>query len=794
MPQQKTPIEITSFSKGLVTEVNPLSFPPDASLDEQNFILNRDGTRDRRLGMDYETNYVLRNSNVAYSELPNLDIGLYRWENIASVPEQTAVVIWIGNRLYFNDLTNESISSETFSGLLTLENFPPTAKLSMTSIDGRLIVACGQEEVAVVSYVNNTMEVKYLRLLVRDTFGVEDLYSNSDTNFQEIDLRDSNNVQFRPKFKTDTHVYNLRNQTWGSPKRSHIEYAQSYDPIENFHTAAYYENDSYEDIKPVDGVQKYTLGDKGVLPSNSDITHYGMAPDSDDDPPTDNFYARTLFDVPLGNTEAPRGFFIIDALRRGTSRLEAYEAMMNRNPKNYTTNNKYGLSVDINSLPLDLTPNGAATVEEYAGRVWYAGFSGDVVDGDAYSPKLSSYVLFSKLVESATDINKCYQSGDPTSEETPDIVGTDGGFVRISGAYNIRKLVNLGSGLAVLAQNGIWVVLGETEDAGFTASGFQVIKVSDYSLLSPRSAVEVDNGLVYWSEDGIYSLSKNEVGAFKASNITQNTIQKYYDSIDISDKEKATGSFDPYERKIRWLFGENKELIFDVNMGAFTKNTIEPSLAKLVAPVETPSFSVGTITEDVYSAGEFVEAGGELVQVTTSIRNSGFRSTKYLTIVDNGGIIYYTFSLYNNQKFKDWESVDGTGVDAEAFLLTGYMNGGDNQRSKQVPYLTIHMFQTETVLGEDFELQNQSSCKVTSQWDWTNNVNSNRWGREFEAYRLKRVYFTEAGDFDNGHYLVTTKNKLRGSGKALSLRFKTEPERDCKLIGWSMLVGTKNNV
>ena len=58
MPQSKTPVELTSFSKGLITEANPLTFPPDASVDEQNFVLNRNGTRSRRLGMDWEDGYT----------------------------------------------------------------------------------------------------------------------------------------------------------------------------------------------------------------------------------------------------------------------------------------------------------------------------------------------------------------------------------------------------------------------------------------------------------------------------------------------------------------------------------------------------------------------------------------------------------------------------------------------------------------------------------------------------------------------------------------------------------------
>lgn len=83
--------------------------------------------------------------------------------------------------------------------------------------------------------------------------------------------------------------------------------------------------------------------------------------------------------------------------------------------------------------------------------MFFAGFSGDVIDGDSQSPRLTSYVLFSKLVDNISDIGKCYQDGDPTSKDTPDVVATDGGFIRLDGAYGIQKMVSVGSQLIVVA-------------------------------------------------------------------------------------------------------------------------------------------------------------------------------------------------------------------------------------------------------------------------------------------------------------------------------------------------------
>lgn len=783
MSQQKTPVELTNFSKGLITEANPLSFPPDASIDELNFNANRDGSRSRRLGMDYEADYSLISTGETTADISTLDVGVYRWENAGNNSDLTIAVVWVGNELHFHDLDGQVLSDTELFNSVTLSSFDKFSRLSFASIDGNLVVAAGAEEVAILSIGFGQVLTNYKRLLVRDLFGVADLYFG-ETGLETLDLRDSNNIQFRPKFKTDTHIYNLRNQSWGNIRRPYLETKQSFDPIQNFNSAAYAANDKYTDIKVV-GVNN------NLLPSNSDVVHYAMMADGNDEPAADNFFPRMLIQDPIGNIEAPRGYFIIDALRRGTSRLSAYKDLMARNPPAGTVE---GLRVDIDTLPSDITPTGASQIEEFAGRVWYAGFSGQVIDGDDYSPRLNSYVLFSRLVSNTTDINKCYQEGDPTSEDTPDIIDSDGGYVRVSGAYGIKKLFNIGGGLAVLAKNGVWVILGATEDAGFTATGYQVAKITDYPILSAKSAVPVDSGLLYWSDDGIYLLAKNDIGAYSVKNLTQPTIQTFYESISSEEKDKCVGTFDPYERKVRWLYGDNKELIFDTNSGAFTKNEISTLGGLLKAPVRTTSFSSGTRTEDVIVDGVQVVVGALEVQSTESIRQGGFRSIKYLTTVDVSGDSSYTFSLYDNQSFKDWELYNGTGEDAEAYLVTGYMSGGDSQRNKQVPYITTHLLQTETGLDVDFNLVNQSSCLLTSQWDWTNNANSNRWGREFQTYKLSRHYIPEDSSFDNGHTVVSTKHKLRGKGKVVSLRFRTEPEKDCRILGWSMIVGTNVNV
>ena len=43
----------------MITEASPLTYPEDASYDEDNMILYRKGNRSRRFGVDFEHGYVL---------------------------------------------------------------------------------------------------------------------------------------------------------------------------------------------------------------------------------------------------------------------------------------------------------------------------------------------------------------------------------------------------------------------------------------------------------------------------------------------------------------------------------------------------------------------------------------------------------------------------------------------------------------------------------------------------------------------------------------------------------------
>ena len=774
MSRTSSAIEVNKFIAGLITDANPLTFPDNASIEEENFILNIDGSRERRLGLDFEEDTTAIVTSVIDGGEEEPAVSTYKWDNAGGDADKAILVIQVGNEIKFFDsdsvpICDGLIYTHVFSAALKTQNF------SYATVDGILVVTTSEKQITSFEYsLPATITATNTTLLIRDLFGVEDVIS--------VDLYDR--LDLRPGSTTNAHTYNLRNSTWAIPRPQGNTEAVD-DPI------TYFKSQS-----------------SSLYPSNSDTVNSVLYADANDtDARTlERFFALDLVRNPRGTVPAPTGHFIIDALERGPSRL-AKEAELRAN---------YSQLDDIvTDLPNDTTPGGPSCVSEFAGRIFYGGFSGELVDGDNRSPRMSSYVLFTQLVKSVNDLKKCYQEGDPTNKDSPDIIPTDGGFVRINGAYGIQALVNVGTSLLILAKNGVWRLYGGS-DYGFDATNYVVERVTDHGIVSLDSVVVVDNTVMFWGQDGIYHIRMGDNGGWMSENITYGRVQNLYEDIPVVDKRKAKGAFDAFERKVRWVYynriiddTETKELILDINLKAFYLNAIKQftgtDLPRLVSPFIVNPYQVSITSADVTVNAETVTVNGDDVTVPIeNVLNNVIREVGYLVVTQRVPFVEYGFAFYRNPDFRDWYSLDNVGVDAAAFLVTGYVaeapGGKDFMRRKQIPTLFVHSRRTENGFEEDvngdFVPTNESSCMVQARWDWSDSSNSKRWGNPFQAYRYRRLYFPvdSADEFDTGFATIVTKNKLRGQGKVLSLKFYTEPNKNLHLYGWSMLMSVGNNV
>lgn len=246
----------------------------------------------------------------------------------------------------------------------------------------------------------------------------------------------------------------------------------------------------------------------------------------------------------------------------------------------------------------------------------------------------------------------------------------------------------------------------------------------------------------------------------------------------------------------------NRELVLDLTLQAFyvysfdhvAEDANSPRIHDYIPISDTVKQTVEDVVLD--NAGNIVvDSLGNNVTINVKItvnrtRESRRENFKFLT--SQGNTI--TVSEFKDYSFKDFLSYNGTGFNFDSFLVTGYDISQDFLRKKQAIYLLVYCERTETIYGLDslgnVALQRPSSCLVQSRWEWNNSAAQGKWGTQFQAYRLllPQPASPASGDpFDYGPIVIETKNKLRGSGKSLSLYFQSEAGKDMKLLGWGIL-------
>ena len=459
-----------------------------------------------------------------------------------------------------------------------------------------------------------------------------------------------------------------------------------------------------------------------------------------------------------GNTRAPRGHFLLNAFRKNRSNASG-----------------------IAGLKLVDPGRRAVSCGFFSGRVWWAGLS---------------EIYFSQVLDHRVKAGMCYQEADPTSEDISDLIATDGGAIPLPEAREICHIRPMANGVMVFAANGLWFIGGA--NSGFSATDFTIDKVSSIGTKNPLSIVAAGDTVFWWSEVGIHALQQASgqfgpiPGKFGNTNIAEETIQSMYNSIPEESKRHAKGLYDPKNNLIQWLYSDpfdvgtyNKILNFDVTLGAFYPweiSNIENGPRVIGSVVDTGTLTT-EIQENITTTTGAPVTTISLDNIATSVYNTTVdarpTNINYVTKVGNS----LTFSKIDNEAYVDWETFDGNGVPYSSYVTTGYELLEDTMREKQAFRVFVHFRRTE----DDGLDGVPSSCKFRTMWDWSSNSNSNKWSREVEAYRPRQMRVPTTADLGAGFPVVTSNNKVRGSGKSVQFRFEcSEPRKNFDLLGWSV--------
>lgn len=753
MPQATANKLYRTFLKGLVTEASPLTFPPDTSYDEDNCQIFVAGNRSRRLGMDFEDNYQLSSYTLPANEAPVAALQEFVWRNVADKEGTDFLVHQVNEHIFFYDVSGSPVSTNKKPFSIDMSAYfvgdamdaPEIASVQMAQGKGALFIVSSVIDPLLVEYdaLNDEITVKTIEILIRDFDGIEDNLA----------------VDEEPTTLSAEHKYNLTNQGWtGSISTTKLSYglfgATRFVPIASATTT-------------VDVIEKYKQV-IGKYPGNNKQWFLGKVEVEADGYKVGDFNPNLLNKVHIGNSRAPRGHFVVSAFNIDRSAVSGIPGIPN-----------------VNSL------SRPSTLCFAAGRIFYGH---------------TNNVYFSQILTDKNKAGLCFQDCDPTSEDLSDLLDSDGGVIPIPSADKIVLTKEVANGIMVFANNGVWFISGG--DKGFSATDYQVTKVSSIGTDAPYSVVDTENHIYWWSKTGIQRIEQQQgmfgsvAGSFNSINLTENTIDRFIKDIPTTVRRYVKGAFDHGTNTIHWLYADadigrpnfyNKFINYNTVTESFFPWSLTSGNYPFITGVYTTS-DINRITNDepVYIDDDAVYIDSDLVVMEGTELSAKDSFIQYIVAVPNPVDYRFTMGNFINDSFVDWEQYNSIGITYNSFVETGFEILEDASRRKQIIWLQPFFRQTEENFildGSDYTVDKPSSCYLTTKWDWSNSTHSNRWSTRIQAYRLGRVPFVNPSSLaiNTGFRVVTTRNKIRGNGRALQFRFECdEAGRDFDLLGWQV--------
>lgn len=189
VPEQVTQKVTSTFVKGLITEASEMNYPEDASIDESNCDLNRDGTRTRRKGL------LQVGSHTATTPGSN-HTGTFLWTDVGGVGGRIIQVVQVGARLYFYRVASgnplQYLGTTNLVGHAQGTVAIAEAPMSATQVKGDLVVVSAGMRPVRISYDGTNFSPVGINIRVRDYKWLSDkeslrIETTSDTPARRYD-------------------------------------------------------------------------------------------------------------------------------------------------------------------------------------------------------------------------------------------------------------------------------------------------------------------------------------------------------------------------------------------------------------------------------------------------------------------------------------------------------------------------------------------------------------------------------------------------------------------------------
>lgn len=417
-----------------------------------------------------------------------------------------------------------------------------------------------------------------------------------------------------------------------------------------------------------------------------------------------------------------------------------YYDAFNMNRSQNTEVQAGAVSYSVIGAPSDLPTTSSSfyrpsVIAFFAGRIFYSGVN--------YSDGRNNFgnrIYFSRIIERPQHYGQCYQDNDPTAEEGSDLLPSDGGVIQSPEIGTIYKLFAIGYSLMIFASNGIWTLSGST-GTGFTAKDYSIAKVSAQGCLSDTSFVDVDGSPVWWGSTGIFGLtssdsSSNASSGVSVQSLTDDSIKTFFKTIDNTSKYYAQGCYNREANTIYWLYNQNA---YQYNFGyndVLVLNTKTKAFTRWNIPSFNQVYGISCLMAKGYPAVVKLNAA-----VNTMSSFAEFKSTNYI----------------------DWSTFD-----YPSYVETGHTLQGHAVAKFWTPYVFVYL------------ANDGGQLNFYHKWNFSSSPDTGKYSN-FQTVETTQGYDT-----------ISIRKKVRGSGRALKIRFESITGQPFTLIGWAALVSTNS--
>ena len=832
MPEVQRERKYFTLRRGLNTVSNEITFPDEFTSDELNYTIESDGSRRRRRGLAEESGGTTKTVDTIPAGQANRS---FKWKGAGGNPLENLIVHQFGPELCFTD--DNAIASTYTSDCVDLANFKVDSSTTDATVGsepcsfavhrGFLVVTHKYLTPFFIDWDGTNLTTEAIQILVRDFEGIDD----------------GINVGTQPGgARSADHDYNLLNRGWDLPRIGEYKVDTGAYPAKNMIPYLGYKRDpGAGTVNPADGTREWDAtkmaaeifqnssapqgalfldpldttvahsiaGGTGDVTLSYDATDFAADPSSnttlevtltghsytssDDDlvisgqrwlmnsTTGGSFFWFGMLNAPYGSgpwtpvdTTPSSGQVQVNIANKLIFHVDAIPNWQSWNltdPDGYIDGadpiaNSEGSALDV----------GPTVCTAFAGRIWYAGIE---------DSQWADTIFFSQVSLKTATFGKCFQKADPTDEYHNQLQPDDGGTIIIPNMGKVTQLKAVRNAMLVFTTNGVWEISGGR--GGFAADNYSVRQITDAACTAPLSICQFDSATVYTGPRGVSILTPNQyTSQLEEQNISAPVLEPTWNAIAADDQANVQTAYDDAKKRLYVLYRDSatlshtydKALVYDLKNQGWYRLGFNYGAA------------AGIISMFAISDADSSESNQKMK----------FQAQITATTVDTCDM--------NQSNYLDFDGSESP----LPYLVTGWDSSAGFQRRKQAPI--IHVYNKRTGTGwtdagsGNWTEDNTGSTLMTPFWDWTESTQwdtpasptaqedwdasannygvSGKIGKQVETYRRVRSFTPLATSNVDGYPVLATRNKVRGRGRVLSMRFDGATAKDSHLLGFTM--------